>query len=493
MSTFNRNTLALALAAALLPASAFAFNVTTAADTNPETIAAQLGTTVTTTQPFLVSIEAGDNIIGRTQGFNVKLTLLDGAKFNVTPAAPTVGSALVAWNSPVGVAGGAPGSSVIQFLLSNDGTTSQFVNVGDLLSALTFDLQSVSTTGLTRVLVELVDSGTGNVINNGSSTFSFTSNLIVRNNGIAFSCDTSVGDLGKRIDVASDNTQASKTLFTPGPVGGGTDAFGAIGSSLGTAGESFFNAGQINAAVSGGFAFVAGDTLDVTLSGVSFLPEFDAPGAIFLSTTANCATPGAVPGVINMAGTQATFTFDPTVAATALPMFVCLDATGTDVIDQSALAVTATFTRGTDPALTLGAGCDLLPLQFNGSVVKVFTFNPAGNTTQESFLRVSNWGNTGGKVTVEGWDDAGAAGASDITFTLPAGESLQFNSGDVENGNATKFTSGAFGDGAGKWRLVVTGEFDGMNVTSLNRNNTVGTLTNLTDSDNGGEQKSDSK
>ena len=135
MSTFNRNTLALALAAALLPASAFAFNVTTAADTNPETIAAQLGTTVTTTQPFLVSIEAGDNIIGRTQGFNVKLTLLDGAKFNVTPAAPTVGSALVAWNSPVGVAGGAPGSSVIQFLLSNDGTTSQFVNVGDLLSA----------------------------------------------------------------------------------------------------------------------------------------------------------------------------------------------------------------------------------------------------------------------------------------------------------------------------------------------------------------------
>jgi len=121
------------------------------------------------------------------------------------------------------------------------------------------------------------------------------------------------------------------------------------------------------------------------------------------------------------------------------------------------------------------------------------TFNPAGNTTQESFLRVSNWGNTGGKVTVEGWDDAGAAGASDITFTLPAGESLQFNSGDVENGNATKFTSGAFGDGAGKWRLVVTGEFDGMNVISLNRNNTVGTLTNLTDSDNGGEQKSDSK
>jgi len=39
----------------------------------------------------------------------------------------------------------------------------------------------------------------------------------------------------------------------------------------------------------------------------------------------------------------------------------------------------------------------------------------------------------------------------------------------------------------------VTGEFDGLHVTSLNRNNTVGTLTNLTDSDNLGEQKAGSK
>jgi len=49
--------------------------------------------------------------------------------------------------------------------------------------------------------------------------------------------------------------------------------------------------------------------------------------------------------------------------------------------------------------------------------------------------------------------------------------------------------AGALGDGAGKWRLEITGEFDEMAVTSLNRNNTTGTLTNLTDADSGPEQK----
>ena len=157
--------------------------------------------------------------------------------------------------------------------------------------------------------------------------------------------------------------------------------------------------------------------------------------------------------------------------------------------------ISDTHSYGKRPGCALETGSCALVLQFNGSVVKVFTFNPAGNTTQESFLRVSNWGNTAGKVTVEGWDDAGLAPPNgNVTFTLGAGETLQFNSSKLENGDPA--LTGSFGDiPNGKWRLVVTGEFDGMAVTSLNHNNTAGTLTNLTnltnltDADTGNEQK----
>ena len=41
----------------------------------------------------------------------------------------------------------------------------------------------------------------------------------------------------------------------------------------------------------------------------------------------------------------------------------------------------------------------------------------------------------------------------------------------------------------GKWRLEVTGEFQGMLVQGLNRNTTNGTVTNLTDADGEVEQR----
>ena len=53
--------------------------------------------------------------------------------------------------------------------------------------------------------------------------------------------------------------------------------------------------------------------------------------------------------------------------------------------------------------------------------------------------------------------------------------------------------TGSFGDGVGKWRLEVTGEFDGMVVQGLNRNASDGTVTNLTDADNSTEQSDEGK
>ncbi|PKM05930.1 MAG: hypothetical protein CVV15_10805, partial [Gammaproteobacteria bacterium HGW-Gammaproteobacteria-5] len=175
----------------------------------------------------------------------------------------------------------------------------------------------------------------------------------------------------------------------------------------------------------------------------------------------------------------------PIGAITGAAYNICAVANGVSTIANQTISATAqidlTGALTIDPPAVSG---DIADIGFNGTVVNVATFNPAGNSTQESFLRISNSSTIDGLVTVEGTDDAGNPGTGTVTFTLPAGESLQVNSGDIENGNATKGLAGALGDGTGKWRLVVTGEFSDMVVTSLNRNNTVGTLTDISSTSN---------
>jgi hypothetical protein len=80
------------------------------------------------------------------------------------------------------------------------------------------------------------------------------------------------------------------------------------------------------------------------------------------------------------------------------------------------------------------------------------------------------------------------SGGPGFSLRCNPGYSLQLNSEDLENGNPAKGIAGALGDGTGRWRLIVTGEFDNMRVSSLNRNRETGTVTNLTDADNAGEQ-----
>ena len=127
-------------------------------------------------------------------------------------------------------------------------------------------------------------------------------------------------------------------------------------------------------------------------------------------------------------------------------------------------------------------------MQYNGPVVKVYTFNPAGNTTQQSFLRISDTGPAGGQVTITGIDDAGNPGVGPVSFNLGAGQSIQLTADDLQNGNAAKGLTGALGAPAGKWRLTVTSYFPNLVVTSLNRNNTSGTVSNLTNYDVNGKQ-----
>ena len=109
---------------------------------------------------------------------------------------------------------------------------------------------------------------------------------------------------------------------------------------------------------------------------------------------------------------------------------------------------------------------------------QIYFANPASNQNQQSFLRFLNRSAVSGTVTLSGVDKNGnPAPGENISFTLDANESLDFNSLDYENGNANKGLSGALGNGAGKWWLTVTSALD-LEVMSLIRT-ADGFLTNL--------------
>ena len=76
---------------------------------------------------------------------------------------------------------------------------------------------------------------------------------------------------------------------------------------------------------------------------------------------------------------------------------------------------------------------------------------------------------TPNEILISGIDDSGATSAGTISVNLNAGETVHFNSGDIENGNASKGLIGGLGDGAGNWRLKFTSNFD-IDVMGLFRN-----------------------
>ena len=154
---------------------------------------------------------------------------------------------------------------------------------------------------------------------------------------------------------------------------------------------------------------------------------------------------------------------------------------------DSATAWPTSGYTGTVGSRTLAdASCVLLPLRYNGSTMEIFTINPGSNTTQRSFVRLTNRGATGGYVSLEGIDNNGDRGASQVRVWVDAGASVQLDAADLENG--TNGAVGAWGTGAGKWRAVVTAEFPGLVATSLVNTSGNNTLQNITDSDTRGEQ-----
>ena len=158
---------------------------------------------------------------------------------------------------------------------------------------------------------------------------------------------------------------------------------------------------------------------------------------------------------------------------------------------------TSGYANSTGSKTMAADSCKLLPLRYNGSTMEIFTINESSNTTQRSFVRLTNRSNTDGYVSLEGIDNAGTRGASQVRVMVPAGASVQLDASDLENGLAgvafggwgpAADLNGAADGKANKWRAVVTAEFPGLVATSLVNSALPRVLSNITDSDTRGEQ-----
>ena len=86
-------------------------------------------------------------------------------------------------------------------------------------------------------------------------------------------------------------------------------------------------------------------------------------------------------------------------------------------------------------------------------------FPQASDPVREGFARVINHDMDVGEVSIEAIDDSGS-GHGPVTLSIKAGETVHFNSGDLEDGNAAKGLPDGLGSGEGDWRLVLSSELD---------------------------------
>ena len=86
-------------------------------------------------------------------------------------------------------------------------------------------------------------------------------------------------------------------------------------------------------------------------------------------------------------------------------------------------------------------------------------FAPASDTRRQGFARIINHSDKAGEVRIDAYDDAGTQHGP-VTLTIGAGETVHFNSNDLETGNPDKGLSGAAGPGEGDWRLELTSALD---------------------------------
>ena len=432
-----------------------------------------------------INISNTDLIIGRTTGFSVRIDLPAGATFAALPA-PTIGAALKCSLIPntstgcwsVTLAAGGTSTDSYAVYSVQPGTSSQGVINGQVLSWASTGIKLAGVANLGTVggsvaaKITFADPNTAQVI-----LTPVTQTLITSADPLNYSDTLATG--GAKIDVGSPAGILSKTAFSPN------------GSLSNTGDVRYFDAGKLSFGVNNNvrdntgvpFAWVNGTTSpdSVALTVTGNFNAFTQPNAsvTLVTGTASCSAPGT-PILGTITGSQVTFATTMAALATTNAAELCFNVPGSNTmpIDATSVATSATVTRTNGGKTTSGAAA-ANAMAYNGPVAVVYTFNPAGNTSQQSFLRISNTGTTGGLVTITGKDDNGVAAAGSVSMMLGAGKSVQLTSTDLQNGNAAKGLTGALGTGTGKWILTVTGQINGMQVTNLNRNNTSGTVSNL--------------
>lgn len=513
MTNLRKSTLALAVVTALAFSGAAVAATVTVSPTGalPEGVAyfdVASGTTAVGITPTMsVNVLSSDNIVGRTTGFAIRITLNNGALFNNLVVAN--GGALPAgWQTSVvgGYAGtntaiinfAPPSSNPVPGIVPGDivDITGADAELGPTLGNIVSGLTALQSAGQTvSASLQFFDPvSTNNILT------AIPQQLLVSGNPVSVTCAPQNGgsytDHNEMIDVGANPSQ---TAFSLGGLIGGI--YGPPGYWSGDAGT--FNAGQIQISVNntlanfGYFQFQPTDAFTTTVSG-NFSAFAQAGAAVFLTDDSyyysTCSGTVLATGTLNAAGTQATFNY--TLAninggTSGGYANLCFSVPSGNLVPIAPTTITQStaFTRN---SITVpGTSCALDPMKLNGPVVHVYTFNPAGNSTQQSFLRVSDTGPAAGQVTITGIDDAGNPGAGAVTLMLAAGQSVQLNSSCLQSGTSCPVgvaVTGALGTGTGKWRLTVSGTFPNMVVTSLNRNNNTGTVSNLTDYDVQGKQ-----
>ncbi len=536
MSILKKNVLAFALVAALGTTSAFAVTISTNGDQNPVRVATADVLTNTTAigvnQNVPLSIETGDFILGRTTGFAIRVSLESGgtnaARFFADPTFTTP-DLPAGWT--VTLAAGGAGSNFAVYSVNPpstnpvpgivDGVIFQITNADNVVAPTSgLRLNNLVAAGLNNdnqtvtLRTFIIDPVTAQPILN---TLGWATPVLRSGNPVVLSCTVGTGTgptdsrltPAERIDVGTVGTangQGTRQGFSDN---------GSIGSLTNAGTRNFgFHAGFVthNADASfPGFVFQATDTFRtiVTLTDRASLGAFATSGNIFLAADNTCAAPIAglattTTGSFNgatLGANQVGFQYQgATGASVNLALCFSVPTNNTTQIDPTAITTQTNFQRtGATAFSNLSAVCNVAPMLLNGSTVNIANLPPAGNATQEGFIRIVNNSTTSGRVTIRGKDDAGANGTNSITLDMPAGRSVVYTSAELESGTVAAATpakpalTGVLGDGAGRWRLNIVGEFDNMQVQAYARNVNNDALSNITDFESNQEQATDRK
>ncbi|MGH8075362.1 MAG: hypothetical protein ACREO4_15025 [Lysobacter sp.] len=462
MSTRIASAIVAAIAVSAVPA-AFATQVEvvqvsnswTGPDTGPEVLPSNAFVDATSVAPLstrklVITAAATSVYLGRSTGYNVRLTLGQG-EFASSPTATGI-------NSTVSIAGGGTGHDSVTYAVTPAATG---VVEGDGIVVLqnvlrVNEVALLGAGGQIDATVQVFDPVGGNQLGPD-----ITVSLIRSTEGWELLFVPS--DENQRIDVG---LPSAKRNFGSRDVGSGSDA------TVFVAGSTWF---YPSAGLTTTHTLSPSATASVVVSGLDFSAFRDlasgAQGSIFLSASSTCSTAG-VPLQVAADGFSAET--DSNYSQINTYRYVCFDANGESTIAPQPVSASVVVSQsGHLDSAPLGR--DLLAMEYNGPVVEIASFNPASNADQQSYLRVVNPSVTPGRVTVEGFCDDGTSRGS-AGFTLGAGQARLVTAQTLESGHGLDASLALCP--TGKSRLVVTGEFADMKVQNFLRNTTSAGLIN---------------